>query len=148
MRKDKNKLRDSHTDTSHSSKPSYLLLDPNPSLIDIHGNLINDINLAASLTTYRNGTIADGVSKLILIVESRNSLRFSIKDTTNGTLSSLKQASENNNSFFTVKDRPHNINNGKSVVVVVYSPLLYIPLQTHSIKTKEAIELLTLMSQI
>jgi pimeloyl-ACP methyl ester carboxylesterase len=120
--KKNNKLHDSHTDTSPWSKPSYLLLDPNPSLIDVDGNLINNINLAASLTTYRNGTIADGVSKLILIVESKNSLQFSINDTTNGTLSSLKQASEDNaNSSFTVKDSPHNINNGKLVVAAVYT---------------------------
>jgi hypothetical protein len=79
--------------------------------------------LAASLTTYRNGTIADGVSKLILIVESKCSLQFSINDTTNGTLSSLKQASEDNtNSSITVKDGPHNIDNGRSVVAAVYSP--------------------------
>ena len=55
-------------DTSSNSKPLYFLLDPNPSLIDIDGKLINNINLATSLITYRNGTIADGVSKLILIV--------------------------------------------------------------------------------
>ncbi|MGA9845757.1 MAG: hypothetical protein WBQ25_25945 [Nitrososphaeraceae archaeon] len=117
-REKKNKLRDSHTDTSPGSNP-YLLLELNPSLIDIDGNLINNINLAASLTTLRNGTITDGVSKLILIVESKNTLQFSINDTTNGTLSSLKQVSEdNNNSSFTVKDSPHNISNGKSVVAV------------------------------
>ncbi len=122
-REKKNKLHDSHTDTSPSSEPSYSLIDPNPSLIDIDGNLIININLAASLTTYRNGTIADGVSKLILIVKSKNSLQFSINGTTNGTLSSLKQASEdNNNSAFTVKDSPHNTSNGKSVVAVVYTP--------------------------
>ena len=74
------------------------MIDPNPSLIDIDGKLINNIDLAANLTTHRNGTIADGISKLILIVESKNSLQFSINDTkhddlTNGTLSSLKQPS-------------------------------------------------------
>ena len=42
---EKNKLCDFHTDTSPGSKPSYSLLDPNPSLIDINGNLINNINL-------------------------------------------------------------------------------------------------------
>ena len=63
------------------SKPSYTLLDPNPSLIDIDGKLINNINLAANLITHRNGTISDGISKLILIVESKSSLQFSIKDT-------------------------------------------------------------------
>jgi hypothetical protein len=80
------------------SKSPYFLIDPNPSLIDIDGKLINNIDLAANFTT-RNGTIADGISKLILIVESRSALQFSIKDTspdntTNGTLSSLKQASK------------------------------------------------------
>jgi hypothetical protein len=79
------------------SKSPYFLIDPNPSLIDIDGKLINNIDLAANFTT-RNGTIADGISKLILIVESKNSLQFSINDTkhddlTNGTLSSLKQPS-------------------------------------------------------
>jgi hypothetical protein len=57
------------------SKPSCSLLDPNPSLVDKDGKLINNINLAASLTKYRNGTIADGISKLILIVDSINPLK-------------------------------------------------------------------------
>jgi hypothetical protein len=83
--------------------------------------------LAANLTTHRNGTIADGISNLVLIVESKTSLQFSINDpkhdNSNGTLSSLEQASNvNNNSFFTAKDSPHNISNGKSVVAVVYIP--------------------------
>jgi pimeloyl-ACP methyl ester carboxylesterase len=120
--KEKNKLCDSHTDTSPGSMPSYPLLDPIPSLIDIDGNLINNINLAAGLTTYRNGTIADGVSKLILIVESKNLLQFSINDTTNGTLSSLDQASNVNNLSSFINVSPQNINNGKSVVAVVYTP--------------------------
>jgi pimeloyl-ACP methyl ester carboxylesterase len=109
------------------SKPSYSLIDPNPSLIDIDGNVINNINLAANLTTHRNGTIADGISKLILIVESKNSLQFSINDTkhddlTNGTLSSLERASNVNNLSSTAKDSPHNTSNGKSVVAAVYTP--------------------------
>jgi pimeloyl-ACP methyl ester carboxylesterase len=114
-------------DTSSNSKPPYFLLDPNPSLIDIDGKLINNINLAASLITYRNGTIADGVSKLILVVESKRSLQFSIKDTkqdnlTNGTLSSLEQASNVNNLSSTTIDNPKNISNGKSVAAAVYTP--------------------------
>ena len=84
--------------------------------------------MAANLTTYRNGTISDGISKLVLIVESKTSLQFSINDpkhnnSTNGTLSSLEQASSvNNYSSFTAKDSPHNISNGKTVVAVVYTP--------------------------
>jgi pimeloyl-ACP methyl ester carboxylesterase len=114
--------------SSSSSKPSYSLLDPNPSLIDKDGNLTNDISKAASLTTYRNGTIADGVSKLILLAYSNNTLQFSINDTkpdnlTNGTLSSLEQSSNvNNNLSSTAIVSPQNISNGKSVVVAVYTP--------------------------
>src|SRR5918911_1637684 len=98
-------LHHANVGTSTSSRLSYSLLDPNPSLIDIDGNLINNINLAANLTTHRNGTIADGISNLVLIVESKTSLQFSINDpkhdNSNGTLSSLEQASNvNNNSFF------------------------------------------------
>ena len=121
-----NKLRDSHTDSSPGSKPSCSLLDPKPSLVDIDGNLINNINLAASLTTYRNGTIADGVSKLILIVESKCLLQFSINGTKHnnlkGTLSSLEQASNVNNLSSSTTASPQNISNGKSVVAVVYTP--------------------------
>jgi pimeloyl-ACP methyl ester carboxylesterase len=103
------------------------LVDPNPSLIDIDGKLISNINLAASLTTYRNGTIADGVSKLILIVDSKSSLQFSINDTkpdnpTNGTLSSLDGASDVSNLSSTASHSPQNISNGKSVVAAVYTP--------------------------
>jgi pimeloyl-ACP methyl ester carboxylesterase len=121
----KKKLQNANVDTSSSSKPSCSLLDPNPSLIDKDGKLINNINLAASLTTYRNGTIADGVSKLILIVDSKSSLHFSINDTkpdnlTNGTLSSLNQSSNLRNS--TASGSPQNINNGKSVVAAAYTP--------------------------
>src|SRR5918994_4132338 len=125
--RNKEKLQDASVDTSSSSKPSYSLLDPNPSLIDKDGKLINNINLAASFTTYRNGTIADGVSKLILIVDSKSALQFSINDTkpdnlTNGTLSSLERASNVSNLSSTVSDSPQNISNGKSVVAAVYTP--------------------------
>ena len=37
-------------------------------------------------------------------------------------LSSLHQASQDNDSSFTVKGSPHNISNGKSVVAAVYTP--------------------------
>ena len=125
----KNKLGDSHTDTltSPSSEPPYSLLDPSPSLIDKEGNLITNLNLAASLTSYCNGTITDGLSKLILIVESKCLLHFSINDTkhnnlTNGTLSSLEQASNVNNLSSSTTSSPQIISNAKSVVAAVYSP--------------------------
>jgi pimeloyl-ACP methyl ester carboxylesterase len=118
---------------SSSSSSSYKLshsihsiLDPNPSLLDDDGNLINDISKVASITTYRNGTIADGVSKLIFLVYSHNPLQFSINDTksddlTNGALSSFNQSNVNKLSSTTVVS-PQNISNGKSVVAAVYTP--------------------------
>ena len=111
--------------SSLSSKPSYSLLDPNPSLIDENGNLVNDISKAASLTTYRDGTIADGVSKLILIINSNNTLQFSINGTkahnlANGALNSLNQSSNiKNNLSSTAIINPQTISNGKSVVAAV-----------------------------
>src|SRR5918999_4074801 len=90
------KLQDTNVSplSSSNSKPHYSILDPNPSLIDDDGNLINDISKAADITTYRNGTIADGVSKLLLVIDSNNTLQFSIDGTTadnltNGVLSYL-----------------------------------------------------------
>ena len=112
--------------SSSNSKPSYSLLDPNPSLIDKDGNLINNISSAASITTHRTGTIADGVSKLILLVYSNNTLQFSINGTkpnnlTNGALSSLNQSNIVNNLSSTAKVSPQNIRN-ESFVIAVYTP--------------------------
>ena len=109
-----------------SSKTSYSILDPNPSLIDDDGNLINDISKAADITIYRNGTIADGISKLILVVDSNKELQFSINrtkpdDLTNGTLSCLNQTNVDNLRS-TVKVSPEDTGNVRSVVVSVYTP--------------------------
>jgi pimeloyl-ACP methyl ester carboxylesterase len=112
--------------SSSSCKPSYSLLDPNPDLIDEHGNLINDINLAASLTTCRIGTIADSVSKLLLVIDSNNTLQFSIDGTTadnltNGVLSSLDRQFSGDKPSSTVNVTSRSANN-RSVVVAVYTP--------------------------
>jgi hypothetical protein len=114
--------------SSSSLSSKYSLLDPNPDLIDKDGNLINDINLAANITSYRIGTIADGVSKLILLVYSNNTLQFSINGTKpdnliNGALSSLSQSSNIVNILSsTATVTPKNISNGKSVVAAIYTP--------------------------
>jgi pimeloyl-ACP methyl ester carboxylesterase len=120
-------LHNAKIDTSSSPKPSCYLLEPNQSLIDKEGKLIRNINLAANLTTYRNGTIADGISKLILLVDSKSSLQFSINNTkpdnpTNGTLNSLDQASDADSSSSTATVHSLDISNGKSVVAAVYTP--------------------------
>jgi hypothetical protein len=112
--------------SSSSCTLSHSILDPNPSLIDDDGNLINDISKAADITTYRNGTIADGVSKLILVVDSNNELQFSINgtkpdDLTNGTLSCLNQSNVDKLRS-TAKVNPKDIGNVRSVVAAIYTP--------------------------
>jgi hypothetical protein len=112
--------------SSLSSKSHYSLLDPNPDLIDKHGNLTNDTNLASSLTTFRNGTIADGVSKLLLVIDSNNTLQFSIDgiradNLTNGELSSLDKQFSGDKPSSTVNVDPRSANN-RSVVAAVYTP--------------------------
>jgi len=120
-----NKNNVNPSSSSHSNSP-YSLLDPNPSLIDENGNLVNDISKAATITTYRNGTIADGISKLILLVDSDNPLQFSFNgkdpdDLTNGTLCSLNQSNVNKLRS-TAKVDSEDIGNGRSVVAAVYTP--------------------------
>ncbi len=79
-------------DSSNLSK--IRIVDPNPTLIDNKtGSLINDISLAANINETRTGTIADGVSKLLLVVNHEDPVKFSIledeSDQSSGTLSSL-----------------------------------------------------------
>jgi pimeloyl-ACP methyl ester carboxylesterase len=112
--------------SSSNSKPHYSILDPNPSLIDGDGNLVNDISKAVDITTYRDGTIADGVSKLILVVDSNKVLQFSISETKpddliNGILSCLNQTNVDKLRS-AVKVSPEDIGNKRSVVVAVYTP--------------------------
>ena len=125
------------------------MLDPNPSLIDKDGTLINNIDLAASLTTNRNGTIADGVSKLILVVSSKNQLQFSINDTkpdnlANGTLRSSRTTQTSTLIYPLLPLIYLKILEMENQLL-----LLYIHLQTLLIIMKqEVIEQSTLMSQI
>ena len=113
--------------SSSSYNLPYSIVDPNPSLINQHGNINDNISLITSIKTCRNGTIADdGVSKLILVVDSNNPLQFSINDTkpddlTNGTLSCLNQSNVDNLRS-TTNVISKDIGNVRSVVVAVYTP--------------------------
>jgi len=120
-------MQNSNIETSFGSKPSFSMIDPNPSLIGNDGKIIDDIQLAASLTSHRNGTISDGISKLILIIQSEDSLEFSINATkpdilTNGTLTTFDQSSNIGYLSSTTTVSPQNISDGKSVVAAVYTP--------------------------
>ncbi len=114
------------------------ILDPNSGLLDVEGHLKNNVNLAANndLGYSRNGTIADGVSKLILILNSSNTLLFSIADTnpnnlTKGTLTSFSQSLNSNSLSSTTIVHPQRISDddeNRSVAIVVYTPPNFIEL--------------------
>ncbi len=70
------------------------IVDPKPTLIDNKtGSLINDISSVADITKTRTGTIADGISKLLLVVNYENPIKFSLLEDedgqSSGTLSTL-----------------------------------------------------------
>lgn len=116
------------TSTSLSSIPSPVMIDPNPKLIDkTNGNLINDITLASNINNGRIGTIADGVSKLLLMTSYKNPVNFSVADDANpskGTLSPLSGISSTPSSSLhsSVVIEPQWTNNGTPVVAAVYTP--------------------------
>lgn len=116
-----NFARDPNISASSKAKMATLL-DPNPVLIDKHGNLIQDTTFLLKLKS-RNGTIADGVSKLIIEVNYSRPLNFSIvgkspNNLSEGTLSPLMGPSIKKPSSSTVVNQTKN---GTSVVAV-YTP--------------------------
>jgi pimeloyl-ACP methyl ester carboxylesterase len=103
------------------------IIDPNPDLISIDGTLQRNASLAADINTERLGTTADGVSKLLVIIDSNATLQFSIEGTsfnniTKGVLNSLERASGSGSQYSSATVKPQEINNDKSVVVAVYTP--------------------------
>jgi len=110
------------------------ILDPNPGLIDGNGKLKNDFSLIANTNSVRPGTIADGLSKLLLVIDSNKTLQFSIDGTTrdnliNGTLNSLKLSNEIRPPSSSVTVQPQSILKNRNVVVAVYTPPDHIDLQ-------------------
>ena len=62
------------------------IVDPDPDLINKDGTLQNNASLAASIDTERLGTVADGISKLLIVMDSNNTLQFSINGTNDNNL--------------------------------------------------------------
>lgn len=107
-----------------SSKTTKMatLLDPNPELVGKHGNLIQDVTLISKLKS-RNGTIADGVSKLIIEVNYSHPLNFSIvgvgsKNLSDGVLSPLISQGINKPSSSAIVNQTKN----GTFVLAVYTP--------------------------
>jgi len=104
------------------------MVDPISKLIDkTNGNLINDITLASNINNGRIGTIADGVSKLLLMTSYKNPINFSVADDENpskGTLSPLSGFSSTPSTSLrsSVVIEPQMTNNGTPVVAAVYTP--------------------------
>ena len=112
-------------DSSNLSK--IRIVDPNPTLIDNKtGSLINDTSLAANITEIRTGTIADGVSKLLLVVNYEDSVKFIIvndeDDQSSGTLSTLSSTETGPSSSVIIG--PAEKDTIVSLKVAVYTPPL------------------------
>lgn len=84
-------LNYSHTlaqELDNSNLSEIRIVDPNPILVDNKsGNLLNNMSLVTMINETRAGTIADGISKLLLVVNYESPIKFSILDDENGQLS-------------------------------------------------------------
>ena len=122
--------RSTNTQKIESLNPT-VIVDPKPNLINNKsGDLIDNVSIAFSINATRNGTVADGLSKLLLISNYKNPLKFSIMNNdanfSKGTLTNL---TENANSSVsppvkqsTIKVEPRNTSNQTPLVVAVYTP--------------------------
>ncbi len=113
-------LKSVSSTTNNNSKP--ILLDPNPSLIDNGGNLKNNITQAPNIKDIRNGTVADGVSKLLILIPHSSKLQFSIKgqrpeNLTDGILSSLINSGAGSQSTALSSSSPSLSSQSSSVTV-------------------------------
>lgn len=76
----------------------FFAFDPNPSMIDDDGGIVNDLaNLDMTKTVV--GAATDGVTKLLLVDDSKDPIIFSILGNGNGTLSSLSDQGSQYNSL-------------------------------------------------
>jgi hypothetical protein len=120
------------------TNPKPILLDPNPSLIDKGGNLKDNVTQAANIKDIGKGTVADGVSKLLILVPHNSKLQFSIKDQkpenlTDGMLSPLINSGGGRSTLSSpllqsssVTVDSQKTSNGNSVVIAVYTPPTYL----------------------
>jgi len=100
------------------------IADPNPILLADDGAIFNDIEGAAKIPAFRIGTVADGVSKLLLIAHWDNGLKFAMEgkdssDVSDGTLSALGSSDTGSTSVTVPSVMTAD---GKSVVIAVYTP--------------------------
>ena len=104
------------------------VLDPRGSFdADENGALLGDVNDAVFARDFyegnrRGGVVADGVSKLLIMLRSTSSLTFTLKSSdglSRGTLAALGQA-DTGATFAVVP--AGTASNGDSVVVAVYTP--------------------------
>jgi len=109
-----------------ASSHNATLLNPGPRLIDKKGNLIQNVNLPSNLTR-SIGTIADGVSKLIIEVAYKNPLTFSIvgmnpNNLSDGILSPFNTSLGVEKPSSSIVVDPHSTKNRSLVVAAVYTP--------------------------
>lgn len=138
-----------------------ILLIPSANMIDNTGNLKDNVSLIKTTDPQAKGTIADGVSKLIIVANYDKPVEFSLKNSDNGTtnltaagtLSSLTKVvgigkniksssmlDATSASKTTVIVQPQTKDN-KSVIAAVYTPPSYINLTGHRNNTKITVQI-------
>ncbi len=100
------------------------IVDPNPTLLANDGTLLNDPEKAAKIATSRIGTVTDGISRLVLIAGSGNSLKFEIEgksssDVSDGSLSALGSSDTSSSS---VSVSSYTTTAGEAVAIAIYTP--------------------------
>ncbi len=97
------------------------VVDPNPRLIGDDGKIINNVDIAADINVSRGGAVADGVSKLLIVIRSSSILRLDLEGTGDlGKLYTLLMSEEAAST--SILAAPQVTGNGESVVVVVFIP--------------------------
>jgi len=100
--------------------PGITAVDPNPEFLRPDGTLETNVAKAAALTSTRTGAVADGVTKLLILVDSADVVQIAIEGgvpEVTGTLSPLGAAAAGSTS---VRVIPQSVGT-RSIAVAVYT---------------------------
>jgi pimeloyl-ACP methyl ester carboxylesterase len=105
------------------------VVDPNPYLIQNDGNLITEPNRILEITNNklfsRVGLSADGVTKLLIVVETDKILNFKLSSEEDGYLSTLRDQSTKNIEINTGVEPLETADGSKIVVAILTAPDSY-----------------------
>ena len=101
------------------------VLDPNPALLDSAGKIVNNRDLLADANVRRTGVVADGVTELLLRMQTTTPVTFSTGDPANGTVKALGDTGAGTSS---VTVNPVQDSSSRSWAFAIYtSPLDFTP---------------------